>query len=487
MNTLKLFTCIAIIFIACAANAFADVKIKIRTTTSGQTYENTTYIKGKRQRAEQSIGAVKTATLTQCDLRRDVNLNLQAKTFMITAYGEAKMSEPQAGAAAKKTSKPEKGGVVTTIVTTRDTGERKQMFGYTARRVLTTMTSESSPDACSVSKNQMEIDGWYIDAEFAFDCGGNNFEKFVRTDTESGCNDRQVFKQNGTAKTGYPVYQKTTMKMEGGVEFTSVQEVLEISKAVLEDSLFEIPKDFREVKNSGEFYAGSAGMQTGSASKMPNVPVVDDEDNEDSETENRASNKNAPPANFSANTGAKKAGTIRFGLVEVKTGATGDGMNAANLSAAMRNTLVEYLKSSNIEIVEIESKLSAQIAEEAKQKSVDFVIFATVSHKKGGGGFGKMFGKIAPVIAGSIPGAERSVEANRAINMGRDAIYTAGDLAENVKAKDELTVEITLKTPENSSAAFSKQFKAKAKNDGEDLVSPLVEQAAGAIIAAAKK
>jgi len=36
--------------------AFADVKIKTRQTMSGQTYEGTVYIKGKRQRTERNMG-----------------------------------------------------------------------------------------------------------------------------------------------------------------------------------------------------------------------------------------------------------------------------------------------------------------------------------------------------------------------------------------------------------------------------------------------
>ena len=42
---------------------------------SGQTFENTTYIKGKRQRTEQNMGAMQMINLTQCDLKRGVQMN----------------------------------------------------------------------------------------------------------------------------------------------------------------------------------------------------------------------------------------------------------------------------------------------------------------------------------------------------------------------------------------------------------------------------
>ena len=44
------FIILAILALTFSAAAFADVKVKIRQTMSGQTTENTSYIKGKRQR-----------------------------------------------------------------------------------------------------------------------------------------------------------------------------------------------------------------------------------------------------------------------------------------------------------------------------------------------------------------------------------------------------------------------------------------------------
>src|SRR3712207_6324507 len=67
-----------------AAVARADVKIKSRQTTQGQTYENTVYIKGKRQRSEQMGGQM--VSIQQCDLRRDIQIMPQMKSYMIRPY-----------------------------------------------------------------------------------------------------------------------------------------------------------------------------------------------------------------------------------------------------------------------------------------------------------------------------------------------------------------------------------------------------------------
>jgi len=63
---------ILLVSLVLTQTAFADVKIKSRQTMSGQTYENSTYIKGKRQHTESMNG--QTIVITQCDLRRDLQL-----------------------------------------------------------------------------------------------------------------------------------------------------------------------------------------------------------------------------------------------------------------------------------------------------------------------------------------------------------------------------------------------------------------------------
>ena len=473
-----------------ALAAFADVKIRTRQTAGGQATESTIYIKGKRQRSERDFGGLKTVTLTQCDLRRDVQLNERARTYFISLYenggaagrtAEASIQNP------KSKLQNQTGGVVTTTVTLRDTGERKQLFGYTARRILTTVETVSSPDACAPVNTKMETDGWYIDADFALNC---LTDRHYRPDAASGnrCQDRQIFKQNGAGKLGYPVYLKTVMRgADGGEDFVSVQEVLEISPAALDAALFDVPAGFREVKTQAEVFTG--GM---------NGPDADEPTDDENEEPRRTSPDVKPPAKTggrqtavgaaptAASTptapGPKQNGVIRLGVAAVRTGRVGEGINAEELSAAVEKRLAEYLRGAKIELVRIDARTPAAIAAEATEKSCDFVISAVVSHKKAGG-FGKVFGRIAPVVADAIPGSERSVEANTAINAGRGAIYDAGAAAQNIKAKDELTLEIELRSA--GAAVLARQLKAKAKSDGDDIISPLVEQAAVAIRQAA--
>src|ERR1041384_7852423 len=92
--------------------ASADTKVKSRQTSGGQTYENTSYIKGKRQRSETNNGQM--IVIQQCDLRRNIQIMPAAKAYMIQPYDEP--STTTATTPSNNTSQPttvKKGGVVT--------------------------------------------------------------------------------------------------------------------------------------------------------------------------------------------------------------------------------------------------------------------------------------------------------------------------------------------------------------------------------------
>src|SRR5690606_3343479 len=128
-----------------------------------------------------------------------------------------------------------------------------------------------------------------------------------------------------------------------------------------------------------------------------------------------------------------------------------------------------------VEVVIIEGRLPASITAEATEKDCDFIIHSTVSHKKGkkgGFGFGSVLGSaigaVAPMagIAGHVAGS---------------AIMTATSMSGQMKSKDELSLALKLMTRENTKS-LSQNFKVKAKSDGDDVISAIVEQTAQAIV-----
>jgi hypothetical protein len=465
-----------------STSALADVKIKSKQTMSGQSYESTTYIKGKRQRSEQMNGM--TVSLTQCDLRRSVQLNPQAKTYMVNSFAQntTTTSTTTAAATQEKNGVVQTGGKVTTTYTIKDTGERKQMFGFPARHLIITMETVSSPDACNKTNSKMQTDGWYIDAEFVLDCDYGYSGYTNRGGRSGGCQDKYEMKTVGTAKRGYPVLEKMTMFDESGKEtFTMLNEVIELSKATLDQALFEVPSDYREVSDASQMYAGmSASSTSSSASSAASRSSMSDQN---SGMSSAIRNAETPAVSASAAIGPKKAGTVRIGLANVKTGAVGDAISAADLAAAVQNTLAQYLRTPKIEVVVLESKLASVADGEAKEKDCDYVIFANVSHKKGGGGFGG-FGSALGAAVGSVGlGHTGTVAGNIAGQVATQAIV-ASTVSANVKAKDEITLDIRMNRTGGQSA-LAKVYKVKAKSNGDDIISQVVEQAAQEIVTTA--
>ena len=467
-TTTILRTALSIVcLLAITGIATADTKVKSRQTSGGQTYENTSYIKGKRQRSENSGGQM--VTIEQCDLRRNLQLMPAAKVYVINPYDDSSPgSTAKPGTSSAQPGVVTKGGLVTSTVITKDTGERKQMFGYTARHIITTMSIESSPDACSQNNTKMEIDGWYIDATFALDCDSNRQYTYrPPTTAGGGCRDRYETKTIGTAKKGFPVYEKMTMVgANGASSFSTINEVVEISQATLDQSLFEIPPDYRQVEDFSSAFS-AAYANPGASAANSDVPA--------NVNPNAASQ---PAAAAPTTVAAKRAGVIRIGVVAVKPGNVAEGMNAQQLALAIQNTLIENLKATNVEAVAIEG--SGGIQAEAQQKECDYLVFANVSHKKGGGGFGSLMSSAAGKVASNV-GYGSSTAAVVATNA-----VVAATVAQNIKAKDEMTLDVRLERPGATSPKFAQQYKGKAKSAGEDIITPLVQQAAQAMLVEAK-
>ncbi|MDQ3253075.1 MAG: hypothetical protein M3R15_04085, partial [Acidobacteriota bacterium] len=253
-------------------------------------------------------------------------------------------------------------------------------------------------------------------------------------------------------------------------------------------ALFDAPAGFKEVKDSTALYAPTTAMtsmNTGTAGSDVNATG-----NADSGTNVNVKNMAKQSANASGEIGEKKPGVVRIGLATVKTGAVGEGMNATELSAAIGNTLTQFLKAQNVEVIGIDARLASQIDAEAKQKECDFVIYATASHRKGGGGggmFGKMLGSVASTAVSHAGYGSGHVAGAIAGQAASTAIYSATSMSASVKSKDELQLEVNMQTPGNATPLVAKQLKAKAKSDGEDILSPMIEQAAQAIMEVAVK
>lgn len=450
-----------------------DLKLRVKITTAGQSFEQLTYVKGVRQRSEMTM-AGGMATITQCDLKRTVQLNVPAKTYLITNNAtpttEATTNAPATAPLIPEntTPKPKRGGIITTVNNINDTGERKEMFGFTARHIKTVMTTETSPDACNQTKMRIESDGWYID----FADNGGCAETFHNPQRPTAyqrpqCMDEYRAKTIGKGRLGYPVLVTTKIFNETGEPMTMTQEVVELSRAQLDAALFEIPADYTEAKDYAQLAGVAANLrQTAVPAQNP----------AQSDAIQRAAATAPAPTNVAV--GAKKPGVVRIGVVQPKAQME-QGNNGTDVATPIRNLVVSYL-TGPIEVTTIDARVPVAIEAEAKQKECDYVLYTTLTQKQGGGGFGGMLKKAGPLTS-IVPYAGRATTAGV---IATQTVISAATIASSIKAKDELTLEYKVVGVGTATQVVANTLKAKAKADGEDILSPLLEQMATAILSA---
>lgn len=169
--------------------------------------------------------------------------------------------------------------------------------------------------------------------------------------------------------------------------------------------------------------------------------------------------------------------------VETSTG------NANTAIDAVREAFIGYLTGPSLRPEPLKARLTSQVREEAKQAGCPYLLLTTMQHvqKHGSGG---LLGRAAAgavqqgaweagVASGSTAGR---IAGQAAYGAAGQAAY---DYAVTIHNKDELTLDFRLETPDGK-ALIERQEKRKAKQDGEDLLTPLVQHAAEQIVAAAK-
>lgn len=195
------------------------------------------------------------ATIYQCDQRRVLTLNLRDREYSSHEVDEHGLL---AGAMAQSFPVERTGINVVVRKETVDTGERREMFGHSARRIITRTTVVAPLGACARS-GESETDGWYIDVPVPPD----RCTSLVRTKgsfafLSANCRgkvDEYDFQISGETAPGFPLYLKMTSGGEtplpDGVsmpfETVHVTEVLEFSEAPLDPALFEVPKGYKLV------------------------------------------------------------------------------------------------------------------------------------------------------------------------------------------------------------------------------------------------
>lgn len=365
-----------------------DFKITIKNTMAGHTSQGTTMIKGMRQREETTTGGggmgSTSVNITQCDLKRTIQINDSTRRYLITsmASDEGDTHSGGAGAAATGAGSTQRGGVVTMTINTIDTGERREIFGFTARHLRRTTMMESGPDACQQQKMKIETDGWYINLEYGLACEKSGASMAGGRTAVQGCRDRYTYRRTGPSVLGFPLIETTTMySADGNPNFTMTKEVIEISRQPLDAALFDVPGGYTQASTQQEMY-GAPSM-----SDMTNMSRP-----QSGETSNPATN---PSSNTSSTDSAAK---VKVGVVEFNNKA-----KASVSTDSLRQQLIAVLNGSGVEAIALNASSASEAAMEAKAKGCTYILFTDISTLKtasAGKKLGGMLGRATGVSSG---------------------------------------------------------------------------------------
>ncbi|HEY6045215.1 MAG TPA: hypothetical protein VIU65_01350 [Pyrinomonadaceae bacterium] len=398
-----------------------DFKITTRMTVAGNATQSTTMIKGKRERTETSISAgaysMSTVNITQCDMRRTIQVNDKARRYLITPMDLDDTTSPTA----PRTSgggTSQRGGVITMSINTVDTGERKEMFGFTARHLKRTLSFQSSPDACNAQQMKIDTDGWYINLEYGLNCGSVRPQTNYGTE-RTGCRDRYEYKITGPQNIGYPLLETTTMYgADGSVTTTITKEVIELSRQTLDASLFDIPAGYTEAKSQQDMYPASS-MAEAMGMSRPN------------------SNQTSESGVSTATSTAKvRVGVAQFNN-KTKTSASTD---------SLRDQLVAVLTGEGIDAVALNASSPSEAVIEAQSKDCAYILFtdiATLKSPSTGKKIGGIFGRAAGVGSSDAGKAEVRLDYRLVPTASSSAITQSSASAKEETQEAGLTMAIT--------------------------------------------
>ena len=195
---------------------------------------------------------------------------------------------------------------------------------------------------------------------------------------------------------------------------------------------------------------------------------------------------------------AKTEGTIRIGIAP-SDAQLGQGNNAqGDYASAIRNSIVLLMSGPAVDIIPLDSRLSMQLQAEAAQKQCDYILHSSVMVKQNrGGGFGKMMKMAGPAagmigmtggMGGAMAGQAAGMAAMAAAQSAQDqAINQLAGFNGQIKSKDDVTVGYRLQSTGQDKPKLQNSLNAKAKSDGEDVMTPLLLKAAEEVLTEVSK
>jgi hypothetical protein len=452
---------------AAVANS-QDLRVKKSINVDGKpVFTTEILIKGPREHIATQSPAGTLITLKQCDLKRTVTLNEDTQSFFVA-------DDPQDEVATAAQPADASAYIAETSVV-KDTAERKPMFGLTARHLKTSVTVKSSENACTKVNQKFEVDGWYADLPKEQSVCQASLPPVHQ---DGGCNDRIVRSRTGTGKLGYPLKELITLHKDDGTTSTVNVQLTNLAKQSFDPEVFDVPDGYHEVKSLAELSGAPSKTQLAALTSAVTSP--------------------ATATGGSPSVAAKSSGKVRIGVAPPEA-QMGQGNNSgADYSTPIRGAEIALMSGPAVEIMPLDSHVPMQLQAEAKQKQCDFVMYSSVSVTHGQAtGFGK-FAKYGTMAASMTPmgvmahgmGAAAAAQAAAAAASQmaqQQAVNQLAGFNGQIKSKDDVTVQYQLVAAGQTAPLLQNTLQGKAKSNGEDVLTPLLQQAATSVLTEVSK
>jgi len=232
----------------------------------GKAESTTTTVSATRQRTDNSNG---TSDIVQCDLKRLIHLDNNAKTYYSVTFAQAEaamaaaMARASAAAASQQhgttaTPAPIQGsGAFTLSLTTVNDPQTQTMFGMTAHHVIETITGTASGTGqCPSGTMSMTNDEWYVSKVVSLSCPLPRPPVPVLPAMPGGahgpganpCFGQFQAQAQGKAASGnrFALKQTSTLDMGGGFKLTTHDDVTQYQVTPYDPSFFDVPAGYTQ-------------------------------------------------------------------------------------------------------------------------------------------------------------------------------------------------------------------------------------------------
>ncbi|WP_438958287.1 hypothetical protein [Porticoccus sp.] len=173
----------------------------------------------------------------------------------------------------------------------------------------------------------------------------------------------------------------------------------------------------------------------------------------------------------------------------------GQGATGQDVAGPVQNMLMSYLSGPLLEVVVLQSRLPAQLTAEAKQSGCDYILTADVQYKQKKR-WGKALSLGAGIASSALPyaGMGGSVSSYVATATAANVANTAANVQLQQESMESLTAaQGTIRKGDSISLGYQldsikagktlskNTFEEKASQDGQDLLLPLIEEAASEV------